>query len=168
MNYNEPSQQKQDLSELYGWQMNTSAKEAAMNTSMVRLWTWMSGRFHPQWTNANGDIGGPMFRAWSAELGKLGPNAVERGIRAIDFGGANYAPNMNKFVSVCRKTDGGTTGGKDAFGVSHKPTPNGVPLCWTQGTYTVQELTDSGIQEDLDMADTLKMLGRESCTQEQR
>jgi len=106
-----------------------------------------------------------MFKSWSVELGKLGPDAVERGIRAVDLAAGSYAPNMNKFIGLCRKAGSEFVGVGDSYseqihGGKLKPTPNGVPLCWTVPPmpYSADELRASGIPEDAFAADMIEGL----------
>ena len=104
-----------------------------------------------------------MFKAWSVELGKLGPDAVDRGIRAVDLSAGSYAPNLNKFIGLCRKPGSGFIVGdsysEQLHGGRLKPTPNGVPLCWTippRGRYSAAELRASGIPEDITAANIIE------------
>lgn len=106
-----------------------------------------------------------MFQAWTAELGKLGPDAVERGIRSIDLAGSSYAPNLNKFVSACRVSDGGAEGAGESYseqlhGGRIKPTPDGLPLCYlADGDFSVAALRDTQHYEDAEVAHKMESSG---------
>jgi len=81
-----------------------------------------------------------------------------------------FAPNLNKFIGLC-KDETGSFVSTDSYseqihGGQIKPTPLGVPLCWTQGTYTVDELRQSSTDEDHELAERLQMAGKtEWCSE---
>lgn len=106
-----------------------------------------------------------MFNAWSAELAKLGPDAVEYGINAIDLAGSSYAPNLNKFVASCRKDDGSSAGGllpgsETLHGGKSRPTPDGMPLSFmADGDYAVSDMYESPHPEDQAVAARMEQMG---------
>lgn len=73
-------------------------------------------------------------------------------------------PNLNKFIGFCLDTSGSTVRPGDSYSEqlngALRPTPEGVPLIWTIGTYSIADLKLSGTTQDLDMADQLEREGR--------
>ena len=129
----------------------------SFQNSMVAMWQTMAKLFHPQWTKNNGEMGGQVFRDWTVELERFGSKGVLRGLGAVRISGSSYAPNLNKFIGYCIESNTGGTSPGDSFSEQlhgkMKETPNGVPLCWTIGAYTDDELRASPCHEDHTMAD---------------
>jgi len=119
----------------------------------------MSRLYHPQWSRTNGEIGGGIFQDWARELLRYGSEGVLRGIQAVRDSGNVYMPVLNKFLSECRSGGESSGGEVDAFGRRLKPTPHGLPLTWTIGTYSIHELRASGLFEDVTVADSLERRG---------
>jgi len=123
----------------------------------------MALRFSPQWAKQNGDINGVVFNGWLHALKDLSVSAIHYGIAAVKNSGTQYAPNLNKFESLCRQTEANAQPGdslsEQIHGGKLKPTPNGVPLTWTIGEYTTRELLESGNAEDAEMGEMLKREG---------
>lgn len=90
-----------------------------------------------------------------------GSNGVLQGLQGIKDSGNAYLPPLNKFMSLCRNGGESVSGFGDSFseqlhGGRSKPTPNGVPLCWTVGDYSFEELMASGHPEDAERARSLE------------
>jgi hypothetical protein len=119
----------------------------------------MTVLFGSRWTKENGDIDGLVFHGWMEELKWLGVDAIEQGITSVKYSGTQYAPNLNKFLSHCRVREvdarPGETFSEQHHGGKLKPTPNGVPLSWTDGKYTYDELMASELPEDRIAAENL-------------
>ena len=70
--------------------------------------------------------------------------------------------SLSKFLSLCRtgseysNSRPGESFSEHFHGGRLKPTPNGVPLCWTVGNYSYEELIASGHPEDAEKAISLK------------
>jgi hypothetical protein len=83
---------------------------------------------------------------------------VLHGLQGVKASGTSYLPNLNKFIGYCNESGEGDSRPGERFseqthGGKLKPTPNGVPLCWTVGSYTDDELRASPCIEDQVMAD---------------
>ena len=129
---------------------------------MVTMWDSMSRIHHPTWTRTNGEIDGAVFKDWERELKPYGPQGVLRGLKRVREAGSAYVPPLNKFLSLCKNesesTDcrPGESFSEQEHGGRLKPTPNGVPLSWTIGNYSYEELMASGHPEDTEKARSLK------------
>lgn len=147
---------------------NNAADERlrSFQRSMVVMWEQMAKLFHPQWTKNNGDIGGEGFRDWSLELRRFDAGGVLRGLDAVKNSGISYAPNLNKFIGFCKEDGGGNPSPGSGLDEQRygklKPTPSGVPLSWTIGRYSVEELEASPCDEDRNLARNLRITG-ETC-----
>jgi len=97
-----------------------------------------------------------VFRDWTVELERFGSGGVLRGLESVKVSGSSYAPNLNKFIGHCQDSGAGFVATGDSFSEqlhgAMLPTPNGVPLCWTIGRFTHDELMESPHQEDRQMA----------------
>lgn len=62
----------------------------------------MSRLYHPAWVKTNGELGGAIFQDWCKELLPYGSKGVLQGIAAVRNLGSSYAPNLNKFLALCR------------------------------------------------------------------
>lgn len=128
---------------------------------MARLWAKMTVLFGSRWTRENGEVDGLVFHGWMEELKYLGVDAIEHGINSVKYSGSQYVPCLNKFLSHCREKDGhqeflpGETFSEQLHGGRLRPTPNGVPLCWTDAKYTYEELLASTCSEDQVAAENL-------------
>ena len=109
----------------------------------------------------NGEIGGSTFQDWCMELLPVGSKGVLAGLQGVKNAGSAYLPPLVKFIALCRESTGGLIETGDSYSEQQhgalKPTPNGVPLCWTIGTYDDEALRKSPCVEDHAMAD--KMMG---------
>ena len=157
MNYND--QQNSSLPPPTSMNYGSAEQQRSFQNSMVELWNVMSRLYHPQWSRTNGEIGGGVFQDWTRELLPYGSQGVLRGIQSVRDGGNVYPPVLNKFLSECRAGGESSGGSVDVFGRRLKPTPNGLPLTWTIGTYSIHELRASGLFEDATVADSLERRG---------
>ena len=129
------------------------------------MWETMSRLYFPQWSKTYGEVGGVVFQDWARELLPYGSQGVLQGLREIREAGNAYVPPLAKFLSLCRnsredsKSGRAKTFSEELHGGYIKPTPNGLPLTWTQGKYSVQDLRDSGTFEDGLVADDLENRG---------
>ena len=148
------SNQQQPMNTEY----HSKETETLFQRSMLVMWGKMTRLYHPQWIRTNGDIGSPVFQDWVEELRPYGSQGVMRGLEAIKAAGNVYMPNLNKFMCECRAGNSTARGDGDVFGRKTKPTPDGVPLCWTIAPYeeyTKQDYLDSGTTEDSEHAKTI-------------
>ena len=158
-------QEMEQATSLYRPQTNTpyesNERTKLFQNSMVVMWQTMAKLFHPQWTKNNGEIGGQVFRDWTIELERFGSAGVLRGIESVRLSGNSYAPNLNKYIGHCLESNGGGNVGvgesysEQLQGGRLKPTANGVPLCWTVGSYTHDQLLASPCHEDHAMAEQM-------------
>jgi len=90
------------------------------------------------------------------ELERFGSAGVLRGLEAVKTSGSSYAPNLNKFIGYCIESSSASANPGDSFSEqlhgAMKPTPNGVPLCWTVGKYTHEDMIESGHSDDNNIA----------------
>ena len=122
----------------------------------------MTRLYHPQWKRTNGEVGSEVFQDWCRELLPYGSSGVLSALQEVKNAGSAYLPPLVKFMSLARggNSDFGHGGDLSYSETQHdgklKPTPNGVPLIWTIGNYSYEELMASGHPKDAEKAISLK------------
>jgi hypothetical protein len=69
---------------------------------MVRLWEKMLSLYGKQWENSNGHVGGRVYSQWAEQLSMFNVNQIKVGLDQLAAEGSDYAPNLVKFMRLCR------------------------------------------------------------------
>ncbi len=107
---NEPiGKQAMELaSKLYRQQepINEPQKSISQSAEQITsiLWQKMTDGYQHLWANTYGQIGGPEYLTWAKAIDTVDPKRAMQAISDVLKEGAEYPPNLIKFLRMCRQS----------------------------------------------------------------